>query len=147
MKALLMRWLQSGRSIGLNRLFLAGEAGRYSMKRMAAIIWHGFGISLLLFATALPDLHCCLPRLSLEGPREEKEEKGGPCEQQLAQQYMAHVARRHRGDAQRPQLPRLLLSLLSLHPRDASQHGQVCLADGLRGAQNLLNGCGAVLLR
>jgi hypothetical protein len=136
-----------GPIIGFNRLFLAVGAGRYSMKRMAAITWHGVGISLLLFATAIPDLHCCLPHLFLAGPRQEKEEKDGPCEQQLAQQYMAHVARRHRGDAQRPQLPRLLVSLLSLHPRDASQHGQVCLADGLRGARNLLNGCGAVLLR
>jgi hypothetical protein len=117
------------------------------MKRMAAIFWHGFSIWLLLFVTALPDLHCCLPCRLWEGPREEKEEKGGPCEQQLAPQSMAHVARRHRGAAQPPQLPGLPLSLLSLHSRDASQHGQVCLADGLRGAQSFLNGCGAVLLR
>jgi hypothetical protein len=117
------------------------------MKRMAAIIWHGFSIWLLLFATALPDLHCRLPRLFSEGPKEEKEEKGGPGEQQRAQEAVVHVARRHRGDTQRLPLPRRTLSLLSLHPRAASQHGQVCLTDGLRGAQNLLNGCGAVLLR
>ena len=118
------------------------------MKRMAAIIWHAFSIGLLLFVTAIPDLHCCLPRLFSAGcPKEEKEEPGGPCHEKHDKESVGQPARRHRGNARGSQLPGSPLHSVRLHARDAGRHGPVCIADGLRGEDRLRNGCGAVLLR
>ena len=132
---------------GSARLLLARTVYRYAMKRIAAISWNGFSVGLLLFAAAVPHLDCCQPHLLSGGPKEERQEKDCPGEEQFAKDAVAHGTRRHRGGGSRDQMPGVASPILALRSRGDSWLGQVCSSDGCRGEQCLAHGCGAVLLR
>ena len=118
------------------------------MTRWATAIWQCFGIWLLLVATAVPHVHPSGPRHLAEQSREEKEdkeEKNGPGEEELAKEAVVHAVRRHgRGHRERQSLEASSLPKAP-HPRAAAWQGQLCLADAMRGERGLYNGCGATL--
>lgn len=115
------------------------------MRRWATAIWPCFCVWLLLAGTAAPHVHLYGPRHLAEQPREEKEEKNAPSEEERAKEAVVHAVRRHgRGHRERQSLEASPVPT-ALHPRAAAWLGQLCLADAMRGERGFYNGCGATL--
>ncbi|MCU0981867.1 MAG: hypothetical protein MUF25_22170 [Pirellulaceae bacterium] len=115
------------------------------MKRWATAIWPCFCIGLLLVGTAAPHVHPDGARHLAEQPREEKEEKNAPSEEERAKEAVVHAVRRHGFGHRERQTREAFPHPSALHPRAAAWQGQLCPADAMRGERGFYNGCGATL--